>query len=162
MSSKSPVRLSGGTVFSKRIFPIVWFGGIGLSLLYSVIHNNPSAIVASSIVAVYGYVLMRRVVCDLVDEVWDCGDEFLVIKSGRSQRFSLTEVTDVSYTGVMDPPRITLTLRHATEFGTEVSFIPRPTRTRSFSISFPHVFSVHPIAKDLIRLIDAGRLRDTG
>lgn len=91
---------------------------------------------------------MKWIVFDLVDEVWDCGDSLVLKNKGLEYQFALSEFMNVGYTGFMNPPRITLSLRNASDFGTEVAFIPL------FSI-FP--YSMPPIARDLIARIDEAR-----
>lgn len=110
------------------------------------------------VMAVFGYVLMKNWVFDLADEVWDCGDSLIVKDKGTEQRFVLAEFSNVSYSGTSNPTRITLTLRQPTGLGPDVSFIPRGTPTRSFRLSRPYVFAMHPIAKDLIERIDEAKM----
>ena len=95
--------------------------------------------------AVLGYAIMKRVLFDLVDEVWDCGDSLLVKNKGVEYRFALSDFVDVGYTGFMNPPRITLSLRESSDFGPKVVFM---TPIRLFPYSMP------PVARDLRARID--------
>ena len=104
--------------------------------------------IAPLLMAGFGYFIMKTIVFDLVDEVWDCGDSLVVKDKGREQRIALSDCMNVSYSSFSGPPRITLMLRNTSEFGTEISFVP-PIRM------FP--YSTSPIAKDLIARIDAAR-----
>ena len=98
--------------------------------------------------AIFGYAIMKWIVFDLVDEVWDCGDSLVARNKGLEYRFALSEFMNVGYTGFMNPPRITLSLRKASDIRAEVAFIP-PFRV------FP--YSMPPIARDLIARIDEAR-----
>jgi len=99
--------------------------------------------------SVGGYLVMKLILFDLVDEVWDCGDSILVKNKGREYQFALTDFMNLSYTGFMNPPRITLSLREPSDkLGTEIAFTP-PYRM------FP--YSMPPIARDLMVRIDEAR-----
>ncbi len=81
-------------------------------------------IVIPFIMAAFGYLIMRKFLFDLIDEVYDEGSS-LVFKNGHKEvRISLTEIKNVSYSTLVSPPRVTLSLRHKTEFGDELSFSP--------------------------------------
>ena len=147
---------SHSTFFYKRVFPAIWFGFLGVFVCAA----GAAAIAQQQIaqllpfigvplfMAIFGYAIMKWIVFDLVDEVWDCGDSLLVKNKGLEHRFALSDFMNVGYTGFMNPPRITLSLREASDFGTEVAFIP-PFRM------FP--YSMSPIARDLIARIDEAR-----
>ena len=148
---------SHSTFFYKRVFPSIWFGFLGFFICIAVvaaIAQQQLVIVLPLIgipllMAVFGYAIMRWIVFDLVDEVWDCGDSLVVRNNGFEQRFALSEFKNVGYTGFINPPRITLSLLTPSDFfGTEVAFIP-PFRLFSHSMS--------PIARNLIERIDEAR-----
>jgi hypothetical protein len=67
---------------------------------------------------------MKKIIFDLADEVTDGGD-FLVVRFGDTQeRIALSNIMNVSYSVLINPPRVTLTLREACRFGKDVSFSP--------------------------------------
>lgn len=144
------------TFFNKRIFPAVWFGFVGLFFIAASIgmivgqHPDPILLVIPAIMLVFGYFLMKALLFDLVDEVWDGGDVLIVRNRGIEEQIRLKDIINVSYSGFTNPPRITLTLRETTAFGNEFTFSP-PTRL------FP--FTRHPIATDLIQRVDEARMR---
>ncbi len=105
-------------------------------------------LVVPAIMAAFGYFLMKKLVFDLVDEVWDAGDTLIVKNKNQEERIPLTEIINVSYTTFTSPPRVTLTLRRPSRFGKEVTFSPPST-------FFP--FSKSPIIDELIERIDAKR-----
>jgi hypothetical protein len=98
--------------------------------------------------AAFGYFLMRNLIFDLVDEVWDVGTELVVKNKGQQVRLPLIEISNVSYTVVTSPQRVTLTLRHPTVLGKEITFAPP-------AVWVP--FSKHSIVESLIERIDAAR-----
>jgi hypothetical protein len=99
---------------------------------------------------VLGYVLMKRLVFDLVDEVLDAGDALLIRNGSLQEQVPLSDIINVSYTQFINPPRVTLSLRNPGSFGGKVSFTP-PIRFMPFSTS--------PVIDELIARIDAARRR---
>ena len=101
-----------------------------------------------AIMAVFGVFLMKKLVFDLVDEVWDDGDSLVVKNGGQEQRIALSDIKNVSYSPFVNPPRVTLSLRRPTVFGDQISF-GAPIRFVPFSNS--------PIIDDLIDRSDRAR-----
>ena len=66
----------------------------------------------------------------------------LLRNGGKEVRINLTDIKNVSYTTLMNPPRVTLSLRIDTEFGSEFSFSP------------PWSFSLFRKNADIEELID--------
>jgi hypothetical protein len=93
---------------------------------------------------------MKKLVFDLVDEVWD--DSLLIKNRGEQQRLALSDIKNVSYSPYMNPPRVTLSLRRPTVFGDEITF-NAPMRIVPFSKS--------PLVADLIDRIDLARQKRT-
>jgi hypothetical protein len=149
-------RISSRTTFwYKWIFPIVWFGFLALffagGVLTNVLNNRTQLvpfIVLPAVMAVVGYVIMKKLVLDLVDEVWDDGVALVVRDRGREDRIALSNIMNVSYSPLINPPRVTLMLRQPSNFGAEISF-SAPVRFVPFAKS--------PVIEDLIHRIDAAR-----
>jgi len=149
-------RISSRTTFwYKRVFPIVWFGVLALFItvgVFSSAFGNGTQlvpfIVMPAVMAVIGYVIMKKVVFDLVDEVWDDGAALIVRDKGREDRIALSNIMNVSYSPLMNPPRVTLMLRQPSNFGSEITF-SAPIRFAPFAKS--------PVIEDLIRRVDAAR-----
>ena len=97
---------------------------------------------------VVGYVMMKRLIFDLVDEVWDDGDSLIVKNRGEEQRIALDDIKNVSYSPFMNPPRVVLSLRQPGVLGNQIAFCA-PQRFMPFSRS--------PIMDELIDRIDAAR-----
>ncbi|HEX3487575.1 MAG TPA: hypothetical protein VHT51_21140 [Micropepsaceae bacterium] len=152
------------TFFYKRIFPVLWFGVVALFVVMAIPANvafssAPGAIpilpflLVPGFMVVFGYFLFRSLIFDLADDVIDEGSALAVRKANVIERIALGDIINVNSTILMNPPRITLTLRRPCGFGDTVSFMP-PVR-----FVFLPPFAIHPIAADLIRRIDAQRHR---
>jgi len=143
------------TFFNKRVFPAIWFGFLAVFIglaLFSGAGRNPASLlpvlIAPAIIIVFGYVIMKKLVFDLADEVWDDGDSLVVKNSGQEQRIALSDIKNVSYSPFVNPPRVTLSLRRPTVFGDEITF-SAPLRLVPFSKS--------PVITDLIERVDQAR-----
>jgi hypothetical protein len=97
---------------------------------------------------IFGYFIMKKLVFDLVDEVWDETDALVVRNRGREERIALSDIKNVSYSPFMNPPRVTLSLRRQTVFGDQIAF-GAPVHFVPFSTS--------PIINGLIDRVDLAR-----
>jgi hypothetical protein len=106
------------------------------------------ALIVPIIMLVIGYSIMKKLIFDLADEVWDDGDALVVKKSGQEQRIALSDIKNVNYSTMSSPPRVVLSLRRPTAFGDQVAFCA-PIRFVPFTTS--------PIIDNLIERIDVAR-----
>jgi hypothetical protein len=143
------------TFFNKRVFPAIWFGFlavfIGIALFSGAGRDAASPLpflIGPAIMIVFGYVIMKKLIFDMVDEVWDDGDTLVVKNRGQEQRIALSDIKNVSYSPFINPPRVTLSLRRPTVFGDEITF-GAPVRLVPFSKS--------PVIADLIERVDLAR-----
>lgn len=147
---------SKATFFNKRVVPVVWFGSLAVFVVVGLVVEGRGEdlpmvfFVAPLILAVIGFVIMKMLVFDLLDEVWDAGDGLVVRNGGAEDRVPLTNVINVSHATFTNPPRITLTLRHPCSFGKEITFSP---------LLRLNPFGRDPIAAELIERVDATRRR---
>jgi hypothetical protein len=115
---------SSMTFFYKRIFPVLWFGILGVSFIVAL--KDPIAVLpfALGVLALmaFGYFFMRRFIFDMLDEVLDDGDALILRNGGRRERVALSDIDSVSYSTAVNPPRVTLSLRRPTVFGEKVAF----------------------------------------
>jgi hypothetical protein len=145
---------SRNTFFTKRIFPLVWFGFLAFIVISPLLGKKPKGglsvgfLIIPICMAAFGYFLMKKLVFDLADEVFDDGDALVVRFGSEQERIPLSEIMNVSYSYLVNPPRVTLTLRTPSRFGKEVTFSP-PQRFLPFAKS--------PIIADLIERADAAR-----
>jgi hypothetical protein len=100
------------------------------------------------VIGIVGFFIMKKLVFDLVDEVWDDGDALLVKNRGQEERIPLSGIINVNYSPYVNPPRVVLSLRTSTIFGKQIAF-GAPIRMLPFSTS--------PVIDDLIERIDQAR-----
>jgi hypothetical protein len=124
-------KLTSKTTFLyKKLFPFIWFGFIliflSIVLLANLKGNGPGIMffVIPIGMIVFGYFLMKNLVWDLIDEVYDEGTDLLFRNRGKEFRVKLKDIKNVSYTTMMNPPKVTLSIRYPTDFGDELSFLP--------------------------------------
>ncbi len=145
---------SRSTFFSKRVFPLIWFGFLAIFIIALLLGNKPEGAISTGFfvmlifMAILGYFVMKKLVFDLADEVLDEGDSLVVRFGNDQERIPLSQIMNVSYSYMSNPARVTLTLRTPGRFGKEITFSP-PQRFLPFAKS--------PIVADLIDRIDAAR-----
>jgi hypothetical protein len=121
---------SKATFFYKRVFPLIWFGFL-IIFLFAVFSNaaeNEPAdfvfLIFPIIMLGFSYFILKKMVLDLIDKVYDEGASLLVRNGNQEVRVSLKEIKNVSYSTMTSPSRVTLSIRHNTIFGDELSFLP--------------------------------------
>lgn len=155
-------RISSRQMFiHKKLFPLAWFGFMGV-FLYLVgsagpFDKRPLFIGAPLAMAVLGFFMMKKLVWDLVDEVWDCGNHLLVRNRGQEERIPLARITNVSASLLVNPPRVTLLLAAPGSFGDRISFSPALPFSPLNVLRAP---DQHPFVDDLIRRVDAARRQE--
>jgi hypothetical protein len=144
------------TFFNKKLFPLLWFGFLTffvVTMVHTRVPNaDPMFLIIPALMALFGFFLMKKLVWDLVDEVYDCGDFLLIRNRGEEDRVALANVMNVNASTFVNPPRITLRLRNPGKFGQEVSFSP----VTGFSLN---PFAKNQVAEDLIVRVDQARPR---
>lgn len=162
LASQNRRRISSrNTFFVKRVFPLLWFGFLAVFLvvlLTALRHASkdspPIVIIFVPLVMLgFGYLLMRRLIFDLADEVYDEGDALQVRFGSAEERIRLDNIINISYAGLINPPRVTLTLRQPGIFGKEVTFSPVQ------KLFGPLIRTTNPIVTDLIERVEATRQR---
>jgi hypothetical protein len=141
------------TTFNKRVMPLVLLLVLvaGVFVTLAATRRNPVLLPLALLPVLIGaivFFVMRKLVFDLVDEVWDTGHDLIVKNDGQTERIAFANIMNLSYTVLVNPPRVTLHLRLPCRFGHEVSFIP-PLRFIPFARS--------PLIEDLILRIDQAR-----
>jgi hypothetical protein len=145
------------TVFYKRVFPVLWFGFLAFFVLADLLASRSTHVepvpmfLVPVVMAVIGYVLFRRLLFDLVDEVWDDGDALIVKKAGVEERVPLRNIVNIGYSLLTNPERVTLTLRDPGPFGKEITSMPL---SRAFSFRW---MSRNPLIDELIERVDKAR-----
>ena len=148
------------TFFYKRIFPAFWFGFlilfVAVALFFVGAPDGPPPfpfLVVPLIMLGFGYFVMKKLVFDLVDEVWDDGETLLIKTRGQEERVALRDIKNISYSTVINPPRVTLSVRQPTTFGDQIAFMA-PVRCVPFTTS--------PVINELIDRIDQARQSRAG
>jgi hypothetical protein len=149
---------SRNTYFVKRVLPLIMFGALALFIVmaFEGARRQPNfpypVLIAPLFMAGVFYFIFRRLIFDLADEVVDEGNALRVRFGSEEERIPLDQIINVSYAGMTNPPRVTLTLRNPGRFGSEVSFSPVQRLVESLS-------GKNPLVSDLIARVDAARRR---
>jgi hypothetical protein len=149
---------SGNTLFYKRMFPILWIGFFAVFAAIAIASTRrgpappPVVFVVPVLVFGIGYFVMRRLVLDLADAVYDEGDALRVRFGSDEDRIPLANIINISYAGMTNPQRVTLTLRTSGRFGREVSFSPPQT-------FLSPLLRRNALVDELIERVDAARRR---
>jgi hypothetical protein len=142
------------TWFHKVAFPFVWFGFmalfVGIALVSEAGRKDPMLLVVPLAMGGVGFFIMKKLVWDLVDEVYDGGDYLVVKDRGREDRIAFGNIMHVNATSMTNPVRITLRLVTPCLFGSEVTFSP----LASFTLN---PLARNPIMEDLIVRVDRAR-----
>lgn len=148
---------SSHTFLYKRVFPVLWLGGVAVFLLVMLTNPLPLGgpafpyLFVPILMLVLGFAFMRKLLFDLVDEVWLDGESLLVKNRQQEIRIALYDVLNVNSTTMTNPRRITLRLRADSRFGRDIAFIPNSPR------GLFGAFRSDPIADELIERVDAAR-----
>ncbi len=149
---------SGNTFFYKRMFPVMW---VGIVVLFAAIaltsaRRGPSppliVFIVPALALGIGYFVIRRLVLDLADVVYDEGDALKVRFGSDEERIPLANIINISYAGMTNPQRITLTLSTPGRFGREVTFSPPQT-------FLGPLLRRNALVDELIERVDAARRR---
>lgn len=156
-------RLSSSlTFFYKRVFPVLWVGLVltvcGLQI-WAMQHGRADAssppflplLLMPLFMLGVMFLLYRKLLRDLLDEVWLDGDNLVVTNGGEKIRVALRDVMNVNATTMTNPRRVTLMLRTDSRFGRNLTFMPASPR------GFMSAFNPDPIATELIERVDALR-----
>jgi hypothetical protein len=144
-------KISGqSTFYYKRVLPVLLFA-LPLFFLYLALFASPVrpplfAFLPPLLLVPFVYLLMRKLIWDLADEVWDGGDHLVVKIGDQSESVPLSNIMNVSASTLVNPPRITLRLVNAGRFGQEISFSPLRN-------SMLNPFARNLVADDLIERV---------
>lgn len=145
-------KISGYTFYFKKLFPSVWFGFLAFFLITSVLSGASSEsfmfLVVPIFMAIFGFILFKKIVWDLADEVYDEGASLLFRKSGKEQRVAFKDIININYANMSSPERVVIQIRSDGAIGKELAFNP-PMRFNPFS--------KNPIVAELIERVDRAR-----
>jgi hypothetical protein len=149
-------KISGqSTFYYKRVLPVLLFG-VPLFILCVTLFTSPArvpllAFLPPLLLIPFFFLMFRKLVWDLADEVWDAGDHLVVKIGDQSESVPLGSIMNVSASTLVNPPRITLRLVSPGRFGQEISF--SPPRNSMFN-----PFARNAVADDLIERVHRVRV----
>lgn len=119
-------KISGSTLYYKKVFPMLWFGLLALyfitSLITGVGDESLKPLIMPPIIAVIGYAIFRKTAWVLADEVYDYGDFLEFHKGRKTQRVPLNEITNIGYSHISSPQIVIIHTRHGGAIGKEIAF----------------------------------------
>jgi hypothetical protein len=146
---------SDRTFFIKRVFPLIWFGFLVIFttvVLTGAITGksefNIMMLIVPIMMAAIGFFVFKHLCFDLADEVYDCGEYLLVKKGNYEDKINISDIINISYNHLQNPPKASLRLRNESKLGQEISFSPT-VKLMSFK--------KNPIIEDLILRVDRAR-----
>jgi hypothetical protein len=144
-------KISGqSTFYYKRVLPLLLLAlpliFLSVALFASPVRPPLLSFLPPLLLVPFVYLLMRKLIWDLADEVWDGGDHLVVKIGDQSESVPLSNIMNVSASTLVNPPRITLRLVSAGRFGQEISF--SPPRNSIFN-----PFARNVVADDLIERV---------
>lgn len=88
---------SRATLFHKKLFPTIWFGFLLFFLIVAPMSTDEPVkriifLVAPIAMAVFGYVLMKKLIFGLADTVFREDDRIICRKGDCEARFNLNEI----------------------------------------------------------------------
>jgi hypothetical protein len=150
---------SRNTFFLKRVLPLLLLAVLLLAVALPLVLVSSrggrmpyAAVVGPVCMGIILTLVFRRLVFDLADEVTDEGEALRVRFGHEEERVALADIINVSYAGITNPPRVTLTLRHPGRFGREITFSPQ----QSF---LAPLVGRNALVNELIDRVEAARQR---
>ena len=135
---------SSATAFHKMAPPIFGAGFLATCLVLVIASGaTPKGLVFLVVLigmGAVGFVFIKELVWDLVDEVWDCGEYLTVRNGGDEDQIAFADIERVSFMP-STPPRITLALVRPCKFGPRIMFSPATANP----------FAPDTVAEDLTR-----------
>jgi hypothetical protein len=125
-------RLSIGTLFYKKVLPVLWVA-VAVAILAVTVRRlatgapepSPFEFVPLLLLACIAFLWTRFVGSGLADEVCDGGDHLVVRVGAAEERVALGEIEAVRESRFMkQPPQIELLLKHPGRFGRIIAFVP--------------------------------------
>ena len=130
-------KISSSTVFLKKVFPIIWFGMLAVIAIPTYLGSSKPPLifyVMPLLMAVFGFFLIKKLIWDLCDEVYDHGTHLEFHKNGKTQTVLLNDIMNINYTKITSPERVEIIVRKDGDIGKELVF-SLPTRFNPFSKS---------------------------
>ena len=145
-------RISRTSFILKRLLPFFIIGILLLMPLIALIEGRFSilVIVIPALIIAFTLFIMRKLVWELADEVYDAGEFLLVRRGGDEQKIYFSDIVNINYQGFTSPSRISVLCRTPGAFGNEVVF--------SGPLSF-NPLNTPKLVQDLVERADRTRRR---
>lgn len=140
---------SAQTFFYKFVFPIVWIGGFGAGTVTALLARErdfPWAMFPVSWVLGSAFIYW---LCGPLKKVTRDSEGLAISNFFREVRVQWRDVTEVSGSRMINPPRIKLSFKRDVGFGSSIIFMPK--------VRFLWPFQEHPAAQELRDLIRENR-----
>eukprot|EP01029_Cantina_marsupialis_P009751 TRINITY_DN22570_c0_g1_i3.p1 TRINITY_DN22570_c0_g1~~TRINITY_DN22570_c0_g1_i3.p1 ORF type:complete len:151 (-),score=8.91 TRINITY_DN22570_c0_g1_i3:183-635(-) len=133
------------TFFYKKILPLYFlvfiFSLIVIGFISEPFQNSTIFLVSPLIIASLGFIIFRKLIWNLCDNVYDCGD-FLLFKNGKKEKkVYFKDIINVAQKQFLHPERVTI----YTQNENKITFSP---------LLKHNLFSSNPIVKELIKRVE--------
>jgi hypothetical protein len=144
------MRLLSSSAFCRRVYPVLWFGMLGLVMLGALVGGIPRSRMIEFwlsffALAAFVYYRVKSQIWSLVDEVWDAGDSLIVRNRGQEVRIDLLDIRCVDYSHGRGSAMVKIQLREPCVFGSTLKF-------NAYASFLP--WGTPPIVKELRQRID--------
>lgn len=119
-------RLSGLTMFYKRILPAIFVGAVVFFIIAGVLEGRARTLdffITPLVVLAIGCAVLFFISFGLADEVTDHGAYLLVRMGSAQERIALANIKDIKASWNSNPPVMTLHLVEPCRFGASISFL---------------------------------------
>lgn len=103
-------KISGEMVLIKKLYPAFVFSIFGISIALGlsggITKENGFGLLVLIGASIYTFLSFKRLLWDLADEVFDCGDSLIFLKSGTKTKVMLSDITHVEYNHSHSPERV--------------------------------------------------------
>jgi hypothetical protein len=148
--------ISKPLIFVRYVVPFIVLIFITVGMIASIktgeYRKSIIVVIVPILMTILTFYVFKKFVWDLVDEVVDNGEAISVCKGDVTIDIKITDIINVSYAMMQNPPRVTLKLGIETVLGREISFCPDEP-------GFALIRTKSVIAEDLIQRIELARQR---
>ncbi len=95
-----------------------------------------------------GFMMFKKMLWDLADEVYDYGDSLLFRKGQLEQQVELKDITNIDYAHLSSPERVVIHTRLKGAIGNELAF--------SLPMRF-NIFKKSPYVRELVERVDESK-----
>ena len=130
----------------------MWFGGLLFFLFVTLLKADYGSILVTtgflSFMGLLGFIMFKKMVWDLADEVYDNVDSLIFRKGRVEQIVELKDIINIDYAHLNSPERVVIHTRKKGEIGNELAF--------SLPMRF-NLFKKSPYVRELIERVDKSK-----